>query len=87
MRRKGQKSHGPITYLKCYWHTKKGEFFVGAGKVAGDKGYSVVSLELKDADIDFDILEWNYTEYEVADFDFIWASPPCAQYSIAKQLA
>ena len=32
------------------------------GKVARDKGYSVVSLDLKDADINFDILEWNYTE-------------------------
>ena len=66
------------------------ELFSGAnsvGQVAGDKGYCVVSLDLNDADINFDILEWNYTEYEVADFDFIWASPPCTQYSIAKQLA
>ena len=34
-------------------------------KVAGDKGYSVVSLDLNDADINFNIMEWNYTEYEL----------------------
>ena len=44
------------------------------GKVARDKGYSVVSLDLQDADINSDILEWNYTKYEGGDFDFLWAS-------------
>ena len=63
------------------------ELFSGTGsvgKVARDKGYSVISLDLKDADINSDILEWNYKDYEVGYFDFIWASPPCTEYSIAK---
>ena len=54
------------------------------GKVARDKGYSGISLDLKDADINSDILEWNFKDYEVGYFDFIWASPPCTEYSIAK---
>ena len=54
------------------------------GKVARDKGYSVISLDLKDANINSDILEWNFKDYEVGYFDFIWASPPCTEYSIAK---
>ena len=63
------------------------ELFSGTGsvgKVARDKGHSVISLDLKDADINSDILEWNYKDYEVGYFDFIWASPPCTEYSIAK---
>ena len=39
---------------------------------------------MKDADINSDILEWNFKDYEVGYFDFIWASPPCTEYSIAK---
>ena len=63
------------------------ELFSGTGsvgKVARDKGYSVISLDLKDANINSDILGWNYKDYEVGYFDFIWASPPCTEYSIAK---
>ena len=63
------------------------ELFSGAksvGKVARDKGYSGISLDLKDADINSDILEWNFKDYEVGCFDFIWASPPCTEYSIAR---
>ena len=36
------------------------------------------------ADIRCDILDWDFRAYEPKSFDFIWASPPCTEYSIAK---
>jgi len=63
------------------------ELFSGTGsvgKVAGDFGFDVVSLDLKNANINTDILQWNYKEFNRNDFDVIWASPPCIEYSIAK---
>ena len=42
------------------------ELFSGTksvGKVAEQLGYDVVSLDLKDADINCDIMNWNYTVY------------------------
>ena len=39
---------------------------------------------MKDANINCNILEWDYTQYPVGYFDFIHASPPCTEYSIAK---
>ena len=64
------------------------ELFSGTGSVgtvAKDMGWSVVSLDLKGADINCDILQWKYKKYPVKYFDFIWSSPPCIEYSIAKQ--
>ena len=52
--------------------------------VARDLGYSVISLDFKNADINQDTLSWNYKEFDVDDFDVIWSSPPCTEYSIAK---
>ena len=63
------------------------ELFSGTksvGKVAEQYGYEVVSLDLKNADINCNILEWDYKAYEPGYFKVIWASPPCTEYSTAK---
>ena len=60
------------------------ELFSGThsvGKVCKEKGWEVISLDLKDADINQNILDWNYTIYPVGHFDMIWASPPCDTFS------
>ena len=63
------------------------ELFSGTksvGKVAETLGFKVVSLDLKNADININILDWDYKIYQPKHFDVIWSSPPCTEYSIAK---
>jgi hypothetical protein len=63
------------------------ELFSGTksvGKVAGQLGYEVISLDLKDADINCDILNWDYTIYPTGSFHVIWASPPCNTFSFLR---
>ena len=58
------------------------ELFSGTGavgKVAKLKGHTVISLDLKNSEINTDILNWDYKMYEPEYFDFIWASPPCTE--------
>ena len=62
------------------------ELFSGThsvGKVCKEKGWSVVSVDIDGrADINIDILEWNYKEmFEEGEFDIVWASPPCHTFS------
>jgi site-specific DNA-cytosine methylase len=62
------------------------ELFSGTGsvgKVCREKGWEVISLDLTGADINTDILNWDYVSaYPVGHFDIIWASPPCNTFSI-----
>ena len=56
------------------------ELFAGThsvGKVAKELGHQVLSLDLKNADINCDILKWDFSQYKVGEFDYIHASPEC----------
>ena len=65
------------------------ELFSGSGsvgKVCKSKGWEVVSLDLKGADINISILDWDYKkDYKVGDFDIIWGSPPCDTFSKCRR--
>ena len=58
------------------------EMFSGTGSVgtvARSLGYNVISLELRNADINCDILECDYTQFDRNHFQVIWASSPCTE--------
>lgn len=60
------------------------ELFSGTGSVnkkCKEIGWEVISLDLKKADINIDILKWDYKVYPVGYFDIIWSSPPCDTFS------
>lgn len=64
------------------------ELFSGTGsvgKVAKEMGWEVVSLDLKNADIETNILNWDYKVYSPGHFDLIWASPPCDTFSVLRK--
>ena len=63
------------------------ELFSGTGSVgtvAKKLGYEVISLDLKNADINTNILDFDYKQYEPEYVDITLGSPPCTEYSIAK---
>jgi hypothetical protein len=63
------------------------DLFTGTGSIANharELGYEVTTLDLSGADINIDVLEWDYTQYPVGHFDVIWASPPCTYFSNAR---
>lgn len=65
------------------------ELFSGTGsvgKILKERNHKVTSLDLKNADINCDILNWNYKAYKEGDFDYIHASPPCDTFSILRKV-
>jgi site-specific DNA-cytosine methylase len=67
------------------------DLFSGTGsvsKVFKEKGWEVLTLDRDlPADIQTNILCWNFKELPVGHFDFIWASPPCTHFSVARTTA
>ena len=58
------------------------------GEVAKELGYDVISLDRDmEAEIQIDIMDWDYTDFPRGFFDVIYASPPCTEYSRAKTTA
>ena len=66
------------------------ELFSGTGSVSkackiigGYETYSV-DIETKTADFYGDIMDFDYKQFDKNEFDIIWASPPCVNYSILQ---
>jgi hypothetical protein len=61
------------------------DLFSGTGsvsKIAKELGYDVISLDRDlPADLQTDVMDWDFTQFETGYFDFIWMSPPCTEYS------
>ena len=65
------------------------ELFSGTGsvsKVAKELGFDVVSLDLKDANINTDILNCDYKQFNRNNFQIIWASPLVLNIALPKPL-
>tara|TARA_R110002167_G_scaffold266326_1_gene473090 strand:+ start:136 stop:729 length:594 start_codon:yes stop_codon:yes gene_type:complete len=64
------------------------ELFSGTrsvGKCCDELGWESVSVDLiMPADHKCDIMEFDYKQYKKDEFDIVWASPPCTEYSKAK---
>ena len=66
------------------------ELFSGTksiGKVCNQLGWESVSVDLiLPADHHVDIMDFDYKQYDKDEFDIIWASPPCTNYSAVKKV-
>ena len=61
------------------------ELFSGTGSVGKcckSLGWEVVSVDMiLPADHQVDIMDFDYKQYKKNEFDIVWASPPCTNYS------
>ena len=61
------------------------ELFSGSGsvgKICEELGWTYLSLDRDlPADINIDILEWDYKQFPNDTFDIVWSSPPCELWS------
>jgi site-specific DNA-cytosine methylase len=66
------------------------ELFSGTrsiGKVCDQLGWDSVSVDLiLPADHQVDIMDFDYKQYDKDEFDIVWASPPCTNYSNMKKI-
>jgi site-specific DNA-cytosine methylase len=70
---------------QSYASLKVLELFSGTGSVGKcckQLGWDVVSVDLLlPADHQVDIMHFDYKQYSKDEFDIVWASPPCTEYS------
>jgi site-specific DNA-cytosine methylase len=68
-----------------YYTMKVLELFSGTGSVGKcckELGWDVVSVDMiLPADHQVDIMVFDYKQYDKDEFDIIWGSPPCVEYS------
>jgi len=61
------------------------ELFSGTGSVGKcckELGWEVVSVDMiLPADHECDIMDFDYKQYDKDNFDIVWGSPPCTEYS------
>ena len=55
-----------------------------------DAGHRTLTLDISSKcspDICTDLMSWEYTDFAIECPDFLWCSPPCTHYSIARSKA
>ena len=64
------------------------ELFSGTGSIGKEWPGEMVSVDKQGEPTHKTcILEWDYKMYPSDHFAFVWASPPCVQYSSARTTA